>query len=109
MMDLDFRCTSSSDRAGLLGVWTGSGFTVNQANATKVDFTSLNGCGSTAVEREPTLTRLPHSAALRLGLVLGDARPRRLRFVLALPPRLLLGLVRQQLFGTAPPGEGAGP
>lgn len=30
MMDLDFRSTSSSDRAGLLGVWTASGLTVGQ-------------------------------------------------------------------------------
>lgn len=41
MMDLDFLCTSSSDRAGLLGVWTGSGFTV-QAKKKKAHLTSLN-------------------------------------------------------------------
>lgn len=48
MMDLDFLCTSSSDRAGLLGVWTGSAFTVHvkqtkkNTNDKKADLTSLN-------------------------------------------------------------------
>lgn len=37
MMDLDFLSTSSSDRAGLSGVWTGSGFTVDVKTLWKLD------------------------------------------------------------------------